>query len=126
MIFDTKWSESKFTRKVWITAFALLCMSCGRYLEDAPSELIPPDKMARILAKIHQYEIQTSRMTFNSYDSSLVAFEFLKSETLKKYKVDSAQFRISYEYYAARPQLFYEIYDDIENKYLDQTKVQKK
>lgn len=98
-----------------------LCISCGSYFEGAPKDLITPDKMAQILAKIHQYEIQTSRINFQAYDSSLVAFEYLKEKTLKEFDVDSMQYRKSYEYYASRPDLFFKIYEDIEQNYLNET-----
>lgn len=88
--------------------------ACNFYNEGAPEDLIPPDKMALILLEIHKTETLASRMSYRTYDSAKIAYDYLESNLLKKFDVDTAQYRTSYEYYASNPEQFVRIYEDIE------------
>lgn len=95
-------------------AFGLILLGCNRLKDGAPNDLIDADKMARILVELHKTEAITSRLSFNTFDSSKVAFDYLETQVLEKFEVDSSQYRRSYEYYASNPDEFVRIYETVE------------
>lgn len=84
-------------------------MGCGGD-EDRPKDLIPPENMVLILRDIHLGEQQVSQMGLRSQDSALVVFQTLERRIYKKYGYDTAAYRRSYLYYAARPDDYQRIY----------------
>ncbi len=89
-----------------------LCVSCG--LQDRPNDFIPEDKMIDVLAGIQLVESEVSRLSLRSYDSSIVAFEFLKDSVLNHHGIDSAQYVNNYDYYGKHPKEFAKIWAGVE------------
>lgn len=91
-----------------------ILISCGK--QDAPENLIEEAKMVDILTEVQLAESEVSRLSLQSYDSAVVAFEYLKAEILEKYNVDSLAYINSYEYYGQHPREFSLIFQDVEAK----------
>lgn len=77
-----------------------------------PKGAIDRKTMSKMLADIHLVEAKVSRMTFQDYDSTKVAYKELELQVMKKYKTDTATYRASYNYYVTNPELMTAIYDE--------------
>ncbi|MDI9866291.1 DUF4296 domain-containing protein [Flectobacillus sp. DC10W] len=80
---------------------------------DKPDNLIPEDKMIRLLEEVHIAENQVNNLHMGSADSSLVVYKGLEKEIFKKYGVDTAIYRASFKYYVARPEQFKTMYTKV-------------
>jgi hypothetical protein len=101
-------------KKLAFFGLVFLVLACNTLKDGAPPDLIPSNEMASILYEVHKTETMASRMSFKTFDSSKVAYDYMESKILENYKVDTAQYRKSYEYYASNPDQFAIIYDLIE------------
>ncbi|WP_055146227.1 DUF4296 domain-containing protein [Jiulongibacter sediminis] len=98
--------------KTYYFLITLLFASCGK--PDAPDNLIDESTMVNILTELQLAESEVGRLSLQSYDSAVVAFQFSKAETLKKYGVDSLAYITSYNYYGEHPREFSFIFQDVE------------
>lgn len=97
-----------------LIGLVLFFSACNALKDGAPADLIPTDKMALILYEVHKTETMTSRMSFNTFDSAKVAFDYLQLKIFEDFEIDSSQYRKSYEYYASNPDQFAMIYEQVE------------
>ncbi|MPR34632.1 DUF4296 domain-containing protein [Salmonirosea aquatica] len=102
-----------FFRSLLIPGFLLILLACSGD-EKPPGDLIPQDKMAKILADIHVAEAQVTNMQLRSLDSSVMVYGELQKKIWKKYKVDTLLYRKSYSFYTSHPAYLTEIYDQVE------------
>jgi hypothetical protein len=90
----------------------LLLGSCkGR--PSPPDGTIDTKVMAKVLADIHVAETKASRLGIVDYDSTKAAFKYFESQIMLKYKIDTAIYRKSYDFYASNPEYLIDIYDDV-------------
>lgn len=90
-----------------------LLMACSS--DDKPKDLIAEDKMAIALTDIHLLESYVNDLHLGNVDSSLVVYQKMKVDTLKKYGLDSANFNRSLKYYIMNPDLLKDIYTEVKN-----------
>lgn len=88
----------------WLTA-------CGS--DEKPENLIPKDKMAKVLTEIHILEAQINNLHFQHEDSSVFVYQKKKVQLLKTYDLDTATFRSSFKYYLLNPDKMKEIYAEV-------------
>jgi len=88
----------------WLTA-------CGS--DEKPENLIPKDKMAKVLSEIHILEAQINNLHFQHEDSSVFVYQKMKVQLLKTYDLDTATFRSSFKYYMLNPDKMKEIYAEV-------------
>ncbi len=100
---------TRMKTKVTLLALLWALLACTDDA-DRPDGLIPPEKMVLILRDVHLGEQQVSQLGLRSQDSSLVVFQTLERRIYKKYGYDTAAYRRSYLYYAARPEAYQQIY----------------
>jgi hypothetical protein len=100
-------------RCLLIPCSLLFVLACGEG-EKPPGDLIPEDKMARILADIHVAEARVTNLQLRSLDSSVMVYEELQKKIWKKYKVDTLLYRKSYSFYTSHPAYLAEIYEKVE------------
>ena len=93
----------------------LFLASCGTK-ESIPSDMVPKEKMINILLDVHIMESKIESVRFGSRDSMQVAYLKTQKEILKKYKVDSATYYKSYDYYFERMGHMKEIYEKVAAK----------
>jgi hypothetical protein len=86
-------------------------MACGS--DEKPQNLIPKDKMAKILTEIHIIEAQVNNLHFQHEDSSVYVYQKMKVGLLKTYDLDTATFRSSFKYYLLNPDKLKEIYSEV-------------
>jgi hypothetical protein len=86
-------------------------MACGS--DEKPQNLIPKDKMAKILTEIHMIEAQINNLHFQHEDSSVYVYQKMKVRLLKTYDSDTATFRSSFKYYLLNPDKMKEIYAEV-------------
>ena len=96
----------------WLTA-------CGS--DDTPKNLIPEDKMAKVLTEIHILEAQINNMHFQHEDSSVFIYQKKRFELMKIFKLDTATLRVSLKYYLLNPDKMKGIYLEVK-KNLDAKK----
>lgn len=73
-------------------------LSCQQQTDDKPANMIPQQKMVRILADIHTTEALIERNV--SYpDTALVIYADEHAEILKKHGVEKQAFETTYRYY---------------------------
>jgi hypothetical protein len=99
--------------KLRIFLLTFLLTACG--LDDKPKDLIAEDKMAIALVDIHLLESYVNDFHLGNGDSSLVVYQKMKVDTLKKYGLDSANFNRSLKYYIMNPELLKNIYTEVKN-----------
>ncbi|GAB3943432.1 hypothetical protein GCM10028805_09660 [Spirosoma harenae] len=107
-----------------------LVAACTAPEDQPPKNLIPEDQMADILTEVHMAESRVSRMALSSIDSSNMVYKRLEKQIIKKFKVDTAVYRLSYIFYSSHPQNMEAIYQRVTKNLQDRqkaiTKPQKK
>ena len=96
-----------FLLTFWLTA-------CGS--DKKPENLIPKDKMAKVLTEIHILEAQVNNLHFQHEDSSVYVYQKMKVQLLKTYDLDTATFRSSLKYYLLNPDKMKEIYGEVKKE----------
>ncbi|MFN3784903.1 MAG: DUF4296 domain-containing protein [Spirosomataceae bacterium] len=81
-----------------------------------PENIIPQKKMVDALVEFHLLDANVSRMNFVDLDSAKVAFHYYEKKIYAKYRVDSAQYAKSYQFYGEHPELMLEIYQAVSQK----------
>jgi hypothetical protein len=113
------------TKKIFLLlGTILILLACGTQ-PSPPKDAIDKATMAKILADIHLIEAKVSRLSFQDYDSTKIAYKELERQIMVKYKTDTARYRASYNYYVTNPDLMTAIYDDV-LKNLEDVKKKKK
>ena len=95
--------------KIFLLTFLLT--ACGS--DDKPENLIPEDKMAKVLSEIHILEAQINNLHFQHEDSSVFVYQKKRFELMKTFKLDTATFRVSLKYYLLNPDKMKEIYSGV-------------
>jgi hypothetical protein len=80
--------------------------------ENKPADLVPTDKMTRILIDVHLTEASIGR-TIRNFDTSRVAYKQAHKLVLKRHHVSDSAFKHSYDYYLLHPALLDKIYDNV-------------
>jgi hypothetical protein len=99
--------------KLRIFLLTFLLTACGS--DDKPKDLIAEDKMAVALVDIHLLEAHVNDLHLGNGDSSLVVYQKMKVDTLKKFGIDTANFNRSLKYYIVNPELLKNIYVEVKN-----------
>lgn len=95
-------------------------MACGS--EDKPENLIDKAKMAIVLADVHEGEARVSNMHFANQDTSLLVYQRVRWQIMKKNEVDTAVFRTSLKYYITHPDEFKSVYLNVKKILEDRRK----
>ena len=95
--------------KIFLLTFLLT--ACGS--DDKPKNLIPEDKMAKVLSEIHILEAQINNLHFQHEDSSVFVYQKKRFELMKTFKLDTATFRVSLRYYLLNPDKMKGIYTEV-------------
>lgn len=112
------------TKKIFLAVILPLALAC-KSAPDLPKDAIDVETMSKIIADIHLTEAKMSRLSFQDFDSTKVVFKHFEEKVFAKYKVDTVQYRKSYEFYAANPEYMTAIYDKAV-KILEKKKEKKK
>lgn len=84
--------------RLFCILFCLCLLSCQQQTDDKPANMVPQQKMVRILADIHTAEAQIERSV--SYpDTALVIYAEEQAKILKKHGVKQQAFKETYRYY---------------------------
>ena len=78
-----------------------------------PPNLLTEGQMASFLADLHVSEQRVAELRLQSQDSSLAVFRRVEQELFRRHGMDTAAYRQSYQYYAARPERFKIIYQAV-------------
>lgn len=78
--------------------------------ETPPARLISQDQMINILTDIHIAEAKVNHLNLRSYDSIQVVYRDYEMDIFRKYQVDTARYRESYQFYLEHPAYMDEIY----------------
>lgn len=99
----------------WLVAclFIWACQPAPVDQTQAPDNLIPIDKMVKILTEVHLAESRVSRLGLTAADSSAMVYKRLEGQIYKKLDVDTAAYHRSYTYYAANPTKLEAIYKEV-------------
>ena len=93
--------------------FLLTFLLTACSLDDKPENLIPEDKMAKVLAEVHILEAQINNMHFQHEDSSVFVYQKKKFELMKTFELDTATFKVSLKYYLLNPDKMKGIYGEV-------------
>lgn len=69
--------------------------------------------MAQILSEIHLAEARVTKMNRVSQDSNTLIYKHLEKQIFRKYKVDTAAYSKSYNYYSSNPEQLADIYKQV-------------
>lgn len=97
----------------------VLATACAEKVIEEPENLIPKEKMADILNDLAILNASTSAASNKFEDSGINIMEFL----YKKYGIDSIQFSQSDLYYASVPLEYQSIYENVEARLEERTKI---
>lgn len=98
------------TKKIFLSVILPLALAC-KSAPEPPQGSVDIETMSNIIADIHLTEAKMSRLSFQDFDSTKVAFKYYELKVFAKYKIDTAQYRKSYDFYAANPEYMTTIYD---------------
>jgi len=99
-----------------IFSIALLTLlGCGhQYSEDAPADLLSTSQVAEVQLHLELLQAVLKRDKLGvAKDSMVYLFERERDRIFGELGTDSAAFYSSYNYYIARPEVFLEIYTEI-------------
>ena len=99
-------------KKLAILSISLLLVACIKPFETPPADVIQEPKMRDILIDIHLQEAFIMQRNLNN-DSSTQAYLEAKKQVLAKYKVDTALFRKSQDFYFKHPSNYKRIYEGV-------------
>jgi hypothetical protein len=116
------------TKKIFLLLGIILVITACKDTEKAPANVIDEKTMSQILADIHITEAKASRLSFQAYDSTKVAYNELERRVMVKYKIDTGRYKASYKYYVANPEIMIGIYDETLKilKKLEEKKIKKR
>lgn len=95
--------------KIFLLTFLLTACSS----DDKPENLIPEDKMAKVLTEIHILEAQINNLHFQHEDSSVFVYQKKRFELMKTFALDTPTFRVSLKYYLLNPDKMKGIYTEV-------------
>src|SRR4051812_29364775 len=98
--------------KIFFLFISFFCVcSCSKKEEKIPKNIISKQKMTEILIDIHLAEAQTqlASRTDNSKSVKQSYYKYI----FQKHKISYDQLAKSYQFYAAHPDIFSKIYDDV-------------
>jgi photosystem II stability/assembly factor-like uncharacterized protein len=102
----------KLTKKIFLLLGIILVVIACSDTPKAPANVIDEQTMSKILADIHIIEAKASRLSFQVYDSTKVAYNELERRVMLKYKTDTTRYKASYKFYVANPESMVRIYDE--------------
>jgi hypothetical protein len=89
----------------------LFFVSCSKKEEKIPAQIIPKDKMVHVMVDIHLAEAHSQ---FNiPFDDPKKAKQGYYKFIFNKYKITSSQLMASWSFYAAHPEIFEKIYEEV-------------
>lgn len=91
----------------------LLGLAACRQPEEIPENLLTESQMVGFLKDLHVMEQRVADLRLQSQDSSLAVFSRLEADLYRQHGIDTAAYRRSYSYYAARPERFKAIYQGV-------------
>ena len=89
----------------------MVFISCSKRGEKIPADIIPEDKMVQILVEVHLAESQ-SQMSVQYNDIRYLKQSYYQY-IFKKHQTNYKQLEKSFNYYAAHPDIFSKIYDEV-------------
>lgn len=95
--------------RIFLLTFLLTACSS----DDKPENLIPQDKMAKILSEIHILEAQINNLHFQHQDSSVYIYQKKRFEIMKTFELDTTSFKVSLKYYLLNPDKMKEVYVEV-------------
>jgi Domain of unknown function (DUF4296) len=95
--------------RIFLLTFLLTACSS----DDKPKNLIPQDKMAKILSEIHILEAQINNLHFQHQDSSVYIYQKKRFEIMKTFELDTTSFKVSLKYYLLNPDKMKDIYVEV-------------
>jgi hypothetical protein len=95
--------------RIFLLTFLLTACSS----DDKPENLIPEDKMAKILSEIHILEAQINNLHFQHQDSSVYVYQKKRFEIMKTFELDTVTFKVSLKYYLLNPEKMKDIYSEV-------------
>lgn len=100
------------TKKIFLILSIIFgLIACGDD-SDIPADIIDEQTMSKILADIHILESKASRLSFQAYDSTKVAYNEKERLIMIKYKIDTTRYKASYKFYMTNPENMVRIYDE--------------
>lgn len=100
------------TKKIFLILGTIFVIIACNDAPEVPANVIDEQTMSKILAEIHLTEAKASRLSFQAYDSTKVAYDEMERRLMKKYKTDTARYKASYKFYVANPETMVKIYDE--------------
>jgi hypothetical protein len=100
--------DVKFIKLIFLLFLLTACSS-----DDKPKNLIPQDKMAKILSEIHILEAQINNLHFQHEDSSVYIYQRKRFELIKTFELDTNSFKVSLKYYLLNPDKMKDIYVEV-------------
>ena len=98
-----------------ITFTFTFLISCSHKSDSIPSKIIPKDKMADVLVDVHLAEASADNHGLSAPQVNMMMAAKYDS-LFKKHEITFAQFKSSYDYYLAHPDVLSEIYSEVVNK----------
>ena len=79
-----------------------------------PKGVLSEDKMAEIMVDLKMGEAYVDNIYVRSIDTSRIIYDHLQAKTLKKHKIDTAVYYLSYNYYLDNKKKMLEIFEKSE------------
>ena len=95
--------------KLAIISLTLMC-ACN----SKPKGVLSEDKMAEIIVDLKVGEARVDNIYVRSIDTSRIIYDHLQEKILKKHKVDTAVYNLSYNYYLNNKKKMLEVFEKSE------------
>lgn len=94
--------------------FIIILLSlCGcNHADDKPADLIPEDKMVKVFMDIHVADA-TVEQKYGAQNPNPALSNALYERIYHNHGISAAQYKSSYKYYEARPELMDKIYTQV-------------
>jgi len=97
-------------KKIGVLIAFILCIACNEQLVKKPENLIPKEQMIQVLKEMAIVNAAKNTSLDKFQDNKLDPTTYV----FKKFKIDSLQFVRSNKYYASKPDVYEEIYIEID------------
>lgn len=99
----------------------IICLVLG--CSEKPENLISEDEMVKIIVDLKIQEVKVDNFYLRNPDSSRIAYRYLKDKVFEKYKVDSASYDASYNYYLRKNEKLLDMLNAAEIALQDSAKI---
>lgn len=108
-------------KNIFLTALVIVCACTSG--DDAPKDLIPKERMVKLMTEIHLLESKVKNLNVRPLDSAKVVYRHYEKLLFTDFNITKEQYERSFNYYLDNLDEFKEVYDAVVDTLMQQEKL---